>query len=240
MTVCSGRSVGSPQSGLVCGAGKRMAGRQSSKHRAVFLDRDGTMTRAVHHPRWKEQVQLLPGSARAVRALRAAGWLVIMVTNQSVVGRGYISEKELHKIHDHLQAQLRGEGCCIDAIYYCPHHPEAGQGAYLRECPCRKPAPGMLLQAATDHQLALHECVLVGDSLSDIEAGQAAGCTTILVRTGYGEEALRFGAQPDAVVDDLYEAAQWIVRHSAVAKKECCTPITRLPRQSTRALMPPP
>ena len=190
-----------------------MAGESALVRRAVFLDRDGTINRMVHHPRSKEQIHLLPASAGAIAQLRAAGWLVIVVTNQSVVARGYIAEGDLNGMHDCLRGLLRAEGTDVDAIYYCPHHPEEGQGGYLQACSCRKPAPGLLLQAAADFGLALEECVLVGDSLSDVQAGQAAGCVTVLVRTGYGEQALRAGARPDVVVAGLGEAAEWILQN---------------------------
>ena len=140
----------------------------------------------------------MPGIANAIAGLNRRDIPVVVVTNQSAVARGLITEPELHKIHRHLAALLAEENAVLDAIYYCPHHPDAGYPPYKIACECRKPAPGMILQAARDHRLDLPSCVFIGDTLSDIEAAQRADVGhTILVRTGHGtkEAALMTGSR---------------------------------------------
>ncbi len=128
--------------------------------------------------------------------MRDAGYLVIVVTNQSGVARGFYGEPEVAALHRHIQEQLAAAGTGIDAFYFCPHHPSAGAGPYRVACDCRKGAPGMLLQAAREHAIALDRSYLVGDKLVDIEAAVTAGCRPILVRTGYGSrEEARVAAQ---------------------------------------------
>lgn len=161
---------------------------------AVFLDRDGTIIDDVDYLTRPDQIRLIPGAAAAIRRLNHAGWIVVVVTNQSAVARGMLTEAGLAEIHARLDELLAAEGARIDGYYYCPHHPEAANAAYRRVCECRKPAPGMLLQAAREMRLDLEASVMIGDSLRDLEAGKAAGCKTLmLVRTGHGaaeEQAL--------------------------------------------------
>jgi D-glycero-D-manno-heptose 1,7-bisphosphate phosphatase len=154
--------------------------------RAVFLDRDGTINVDHGYVFRPAEFELIPGSVEAIGRLNSAGFLVIVVTNQAGVARGLYEEADVHELHRHLDRELASHGATIDAYYYCPHHPEKGRGSYLRECACRKPLPGMLLQAAADFSLELHSSFLVGDKSSDIQAGVAAGCRPILVETGYG------------------------------------------------------
>jgi D-glycero-D-manno-heptose 1,7-bisphosphate phosphatase len=180
--------------------------------RAVFLDRDGVLIEEVHHLHRREDVRLLPGAAQAVRALREAGWVAIVVTNQSAVARGLCSEEDLAGIHAELAAQLAAGGAAYDDLFYCPHHPTEGVGRYRIECACRKPLPGMLLEARSRHDLDLGASWLVGDKRLDVEAAHRAGCRAILVRTGYGSRELAVGLaeleRPDAVCADLAEAAE--------------------------------
>jgi D-glycero-D-manno-heptose 1,7-bisphosphate phosphatase len=178
---------------------------------AVFLDRDGTINVEVNYLHRIADFALIPGAAQAIKALNRAGLPVILVTNQAGVARGYYDQAAMHALHAHLRAVLAAEDARIDAIYFCPHHPD-----YSGPCDCRKPAPGMLRQAAAEHGIALGRSWLVGDTGGDIGAGHAAGCRTILVRTGYGaqfEAQLRAGAgpQPAVVVDDVAAAADYIL-----------------------------
>jgi D-glycero-D-manno-heptose 1,7-bisphosphate phosphatase len=113
--------------------------------------------------------------------------LVIVVSNQAGIARGYFDEDAVNRLHKHLQNELKSFGTAIDAFYFCPHHPELGLGAYKVVCECRKGAPGMLLQAAREHDIDLEQSFMVGDKLADIEAGRRAGCRSVLVLTGYGE-----------------------------------------------------
>jgi D-glycero-D-manno-heptose 1,7-bisphosphate phosphatase len=192
--------------------------------RAVFLDRDGVLIRDADHLTEASQIEILPGVPEALRRLRAAGWTIIVVTNQSVVARGLVTEDGLRQIHRVLEAQLRERGAMLDAIYYCPHHPEGAVARYRVVCDCRKPEPGLLLRAAKDFDLELAASVMVGDTPSDIEAGRRAGCRTVLIST----EALRT-AEPaartadgagavtaDHLASNLQEAGDWIIRSGAV------------------------
>lgn len=159
---------------------------------AVFLDRDGTIIEDVDYLTRAEQLRLIPGASAAIRALNEQGLAVVVVTNQSAVARGMLTEDGLGAIHQRLTDMLAADGAHLDAIYYCPHLAEGGLAPYDRSCDCRKPAPGMLLQAANEHGIDLTVSAMIGDSLRDLDAGAAAGCTTlILVRTGHGaaEEA---------------------------------------------------
>jgi D-glycero-D-manno-heptose 1,7-bisphosphate phosphatase len=177
----------------------------------VFLDRDGVLVADVHHLRRAAQLRLLPGVPEALVRLRAAGWALVVVTNQSVVARGWVSEAELQQVHRVLLDMLRDRGASLDAIYYCPHHPEGTVAEYARACECRKPNPGMLLRAAVELGLALPQCVMVGDAVIDIEAGRRAGCRTVLVRPDKAEVAPGDPVAPDHVAADLGTAAAWIL-----------------------------
>ncbi len=190
--------------------------------RAVFLDRDGVLIADVDHLVAPEQIRILPRVPEALARFRAAGWRLIIATNQSVVARGWITEERLGKIHQVLRDQLRAQGAEVDAVYYCPHHPEGCVPAYRRECACRKPNPGMLLQAAREWHLDLARSVIIGDALSDVEAGRRAGCRTVLIRTAAGRASAEHaeaddGAEgpvsPDYVAADVWDGAEWILTH---------------------------
>lgn len=182
--------------------------------KAVFLDRDGTVIEHVHHLRRVEDVRLVPGAASAIRRLREAGYLAVLATNQSVVGRGLLDEAGLDRIHEEMSRRLRAEGALLDAIYWNPHAPPERPGT--PEHPDRKPGPGMLLRAAAEHRLELSSSWMVGDSTSDLLAGRAAGCRgSILVRTGLGREASSEHAA--AVVADLAAAVDWILARGSEA-----------------------
>ena len=177
--------------GEICRDWRRgLAARRSLRHRqrAVFLDRDGTLNRHVGFLKSPEEIELLPGAARAVRMLNRAGWLVILVTNQPVVARGEVTEDELRAIHGRLETLLGQNGAWLDDIYYCPHHTDRGfpgERPELKiECACRKPRPGMLLQAAGDYSIDLEHSWMAGDRESDVAAGRAAGCRTALLWNG--------------------------------------------------------
>ena len=154
---------------------------------AVFLDRDGVLIVEAEYLADPSQVRLIPGAAAAVRRLNDAGRPVVVVTNQSGVARGFFPESRVGEVHRHIAALLLAEaGAVVDHFEYSPYHPTAGVGEYLRDSDCRKPNPGMLLRSAAALDLDLANSWMVGDRRSDLEAGAAAGCRTILVRTGYG------------------------------------------------------
>jgi D-glycero-D-manno-heptose 1,7-bisphosphate phosphatase len=175
---------------------------------AVFLDRDGVIieNRPDHVKSWSD-VRFLDGSLAAMRRLAAAPLAIVIVSNQAVVGRGLLDEEVAWQLQRQVVAEIAAGGGRIDASYLCPHHPQAG-------CPCRKPAPGMLLQAAQDLDLDLRRSWLVGDAVSDLEAARAAGVRGILVRTGRGAEQQNLLSGPIAsclVVADLAAAVEKIL-----------------------------
>ncbi len=182
---------------------------------AVFLDRDGTISREVDFLGHPDDLELIPRSAEAIRLLNEMGFRVVVVTNQSGVARGYFSEEMVRKIHDRLEEILEMKGAKVDAVYYCPHHPEAGRPPYRVECECRKPGTGMVDSAVRDLGVDPERSYMVGDKLSDIELARRFGGRGILVRTGYGVcELERLKAdpvvEPDFVAEDLFDAVTWI------------------------------
>jgi D-glycero-D-manno-heptose 1,7-bisphosphate phosphatase len=186
-------------------------------NRAIFLDRDGTLNEEDGFIASPEQFQLYGFAAEAVRLINQSGWKAIVLTNQSGVARGYLTEPELIKIHERMEKSLRLQGARIDAIYYCAHHPDYGSPPYRLDCDCRKPKPGLVERAARDFNLDLTRCYSIGDRYRDIEAGHTAGARGVLVMTGYGREEYetqRRGwlRQPDHVAADLLEAIKWILR----------------------------
>ena len=155
---------------------------------ALFLDRDGTVNVEVHYLSQPEQLELLPTVAKTISVVNGLGIAVVIVTNQAGIARGYFSEHRLIAIHERLQRMLAEQNARIDGIYFCPHHPTAGQGSYKAVCDCRKPMPGMLRQAASELGIDLTRSLMIGDRESDLQAGAGAGCQTALVTTGYGFE----------------------------------------------------
>ncbi len=186
--------------------------------RCVFLDRDGTINEEVNYLSRPEQLHLIPGAAAAIKLLNQSGYKVVVVTNQAGVARGYFTEQTVREVHEALEKMLGEQGAAVDAIYYCPHHPAAGAGVYRQDCNCRKPNPGMLERAARELDIDLTASFVIGDKISDLEAGLAVGCRNILVHTGYGLESRNefSGAawKPEYVADDLLEAARWILKQS--------------------------
>jgi D-glycero-D-manno-heptose 1,7-bisphosphate phosphatase len=180
--------------------------------KAVFIDRDGTLNVEKSYLYRIEDFEFIPGSPEAIRHLREAGFLVIVVTNQSGVARGYFSLAEVDILHRHIQKELKKLGTCIDAFYACPHHPTEGIGEFRRECGCRKGEPGMLLQAAAEHDINLAASYMVGDKVADVDAGERAGCTPLLVMTGYGStEVQKLAGKQVLCFANLVAAADYIL-----------------------------
>jgi D-glycero-D-manno-heptose 1,7-bisphosphate phosphatase len=208
------------------------------RSRAVFLDRDGvlvpdasledqlrsavtsppeTTARVGEAQRVANHRSLSPGVSEAIAELNTAGWLVVVVTNQPAVARGWITESDVIAYHQELDRQVQAAGGRIEGFFYCPHHPNADLPDYRVACECRKPRPGMLLQAADIHGIDLARSVMVGDRITDIEAGQRAGCAfTILVESGMHTapritaDAALLDVEPDARVSDLRAAIRVI------------------------------
>ncbi|HXK34618.1 MAG TPA: HAD-IIIA family hydrolase, partial [Dehalococcoidia bacterium] len=147
---------------------------------AVFIDKDGTLLEDVPYNVQPCRIRFTPGAIGALRLLDAAGYRVVIVTNQSGVARGLFGERELGAVRRHIEEVVRAAGVAPPAFYYCPHHPEGAVPAYAVGCPCRKPQPGMLLAAAAALSLDLRRSWMVGDILDDVEAGRSAGCRTVL------------------------------------------------------------
>ena len=189
----------------------------SQKNRAVFLDRDGTINVEKDYLHRIEDFEFIAGVVVAIRALKDHGYLVVVVTNQSGVARGYYTLDDVAVLHEYIQAELERSGTKVDAFYVCPHHPNSGSGRFTRECDCRKGQPGMLLQAAREHDIDLRTSFMVGDKLADVEAGVRAGCQPILVRTGYAEEDAVAAQYPDTpVCRDLPEAVRFVLGKSGI------------------------
>jgi D-glycero-D-manno-heptose 1,7-bisphosphate phosphatase len=188
-------------------------------HTAAFLDRDGILVSDSGLITDAGQFVLLEGVPEALWLLKRAGFRLIVVTNQAVVARGLISERDLLGLHNALENLLMLQGAPkLDAIYACPHHPNANLPQYRLECHCRKPRAGLLLRAARDHGLDLRHSFMIGDRLTDIAAGQRAGCGTILVQTGqhlaapiHTVDNLENTLPPDYVEPHLYAAAQRMI-----------------------------
>jgi len=187
------------------------------KRIAVFIDRDGTINEETGYVDSLAKFRLLPGVTEALRRLNESGIPAIVITNQSGVGRGYFSMDFLDTLHNRMMMEFTEQGCRLDGIYICPHHPD-------ENCACRKPKPGMLLSAAKENEIILHASYVVGDKMRDIELAHRVGAKGILVLTGYGAEELRnnppmpqipvgteFNSVPDHVAANLSEAVEWVL-----------------------------
>ena len=179
--------------------------------RAAFLDRDGTIIKLVHHLTDPQDVALIEGAGQAIAALKSAGILPVIVTNQSVIGRGKLDVEGLAKVHAEMNRQLSAFSAEIDTIYYCPLAPTIKDPRRVED-PMRKPGPGMLLAAAEDHDLDLERSWMVGDTISDMGAGRNAGCRTILVETGYGARVENADDLINHRVATLSQAAELILK----------------------------
>ncbi len=195
------------------------------KAAAVFLDRDGTVNEEGGYLNHVDRVKLIDGAAEAIALLRRRGLKTIVVTNQSGVARGYFPESLLPKLHERLQTLLKEGGAELDAIYYCPHHPDVGEPPYRQDCDCRKPRLGMIRRAEKELSVNARNSYMIGDKLSDVECGRRAGCKSILVLTGYGKGDLehnrdKLDGEPDYIADDILDAAKWIVADFEKRKTE--------------------
>lgn len=179
--------------------------------RAVFLDRDGVVIEDSHYNGDPARVRLVPGAADAITALNRTGWIVVVVSNQSGVARGLFTLESVGTVHERIAELLRASAARIDAFHFCPHHPEADVLEFRADCDCRKPRPGMLRRAAAELGLDLVASWMIGDRASDLEAGAAAGCRTVLVRSGVGRavnpiELDREALKLELVAADLADA----------------------------------
>lgn len=183
---------------------------------AVFLDRDGTVCEEVGYVNHLDRVRLYPWTAEAIRRLNDAGLPVVIVTNQSGVGRGYFSESLVRQVHEKIKHELAAADARVEAFYYCPHHPDSPLKAYRVECLCRKPATGLVEKAARRFRIDVKSSYVVGDSYRDMKLGFNAGTRTILVLTGYGcgeyeHQRATWPRMPDLVAQNLLEAVEKIL-----------------------------
>ena len=178
-------------------------------NKAIFLDRDGTINIDEGYVHKIEDLEFIPNVTEGLRRLQKEYQLII-VSNQTGIGRGYYTEEDYFAFRNEMHKRLKEQGILITAEYFCPHHPEKGIGKYRVYCNCRKPKIGMLEQAAQDFNLNLNECWMIGDNVSDIDAGKNANCRTIHVLTGEKKEPIVYA---DFVAKDLIEAANYILNN---------------------------
>ena len=196
------------------------------RHRAVFIDRDGTLIEETGYLNDLSRLRFFPYSVDAVRQLKRAGFLVVVVTNQAGIARGIVTPAFLERAHAHISSVMTAGGAAIDRYYHCPHHPDGIVPGLNRACECRKPAAGLWHQAARELSIDLARSFTIGDRWLDVGAGRAAGTQSILVRTGYGrgeEDAPPAGLTADVVVSDLAAAAGWILQQDASAASSPAT-----------------
>jgi histidinol-phosphate phosphatase family protein len=183
-----------------------------TRRRAVFLDKDGTLVEDVPYNVDPGRIRLTPGAAAGLRRLHEAGFLLVVVSNQSGVARGYFAEGALRKVEERLRELLGPEGAPLAGFYWCPHHPQGTVAGYATACECRKPAPGLVLRACRELDIDPVRSWLVGDILNDVEAGRRAGCRTVLVDNGNETEwDLSPGRVPHHRAADLAAAADVIL-----------------------------
>ena len=177
-------------------------------HKAIFMDRDGTVSEEIGYMYHTHLYKPFPWTGPAIRKINESGIKAILVTNQSGVERGYFPESQVHEVHDILRIELARHNAKLDAIYYCPHHPETG-------CDCRKPRPGMLLRAQQELGIDLSQSYMIGDKYLDVDLAYAAGTRSVLVMTGYGREEYEkhkhLPQQPHFVAQNLLEAIESIM-----------------------------
>jgi D,D-heptose 1,7-bisphosphate phosphatase len=183
---------------------------QDMRNSAVFLDRDGTIAKDVNYCRRIQDFEILPDVPEAIRLLNKCGYKVVVITNQSGIARGYFTEQTLVQIHEKMKNVLASHGARIDAIYYCPHHPNEG-------CECRKPQTALFLRAATDLNIDVHSSFMIGDMQTDIEAGRAIQCKTILVTTNH-EVPWTAVELADYVTSSLLDATLWVIKSSTTRR----------------------
>ena len=186
--------------------------------KAIFLDKDGTLVDDLPYNVEPQRITLSSGAGAGLRLLSRLDYRFFVVTNQAGIAFGRIQEPAMEIVYDRLQDLLFREQLTLDGFYYCPHHPDGSVGAYARDCHCRKPMPGLLLQAAQDHGIDLRSSWMIGDILHDVEAGNRAGCRTVLIDNG-NETEWRLGPRriPTRMAPDLYAAAVLIAGHGDAA-----------------------
>lgn len=186
-------------------------------NKAIFLDKDGTLIVDVPYNVDPARIQLYPDAGPALHRLQISGFKLIVISNQSGVARGYFAEDALDGVITALHHQLTAFGVKLDGFYYCPHHPDGSAAAYAIDCDCRKPQPGLIQRAAREHDIDLSQSWMVGDILNDVEAGNRAGCRTLLIDRGNETEWLTGPFRtPTATVTSLEKMAEYILSNTCV------------------------
>ncbi len=188
-----------------------------TKNKAIFMDRDGTVSHEVGYINHISRLRPYSYSPEAVKLVNDSDFLCILITNQAGVARGYFKEEMVKQVHKLLQKKmLDGANAKFDDIYYCPHHPEVGEPPYRQKCNCRKPKPGMLLDAAKKHSIDLSQSYMIGDKISDVEMAINNGLKGVLVLSGYGRgeyehQSHTWKVKPHHIAENLLEAVKWIL-----------------------------
>lgn len=190
------------------------------KNSAIFLDRDGTINDEVGYLDSADKLRIIPAAFKAVRLINSSGMKAVVITNQAGVAKGLFTEEFVREINEQIQSALLAQGALIDRFYFCPHHPTEGIDPYRLICNCRKPEPGLLLQAAVDLNIDLARSYFIGDRLRDVETAHRAGAKGVLVMTGYGQDLMQKSGpdranelnQPDYIAQDILEAVHWILK----------------------------
>ena len=190
------------------------------KKPAVFIDRDGTINEQMGYINHISRFMLLPGTAEAIRLLNDHGYLVIIVSNQSGVARGYFPMDLVNEVHDHMRVLLEKDNARVDGIFFCPHYPKGKLPEYSNACECRKPKTGLIKMACGDFDIDMANSYVIGDRCTDMELARNADLKGILVKTGYGLGDLEYvfpdlAFEPFLVADDLLYAARWIVKKNS-------------------------
>ena len=190
------------------------------KNSAIFLDRDGTINDEVGYLDNADKLRIIPAAFQAVRLINSSGMRAVVITNQAGVAKGLFTEEFVREINEQIQSALLAQGALIDRFYFCPHHPTEGIDPYRLICNCRKPEPGLLLQAAVDLNIDLARSYVIGDRLRDVETAHRAGAKGVVVMTGYGRDLMQQSGpdqanelnQPDYIAQDILEAVHWILK----------------------------
>lgn len=191
----------------------------SNLHPAVFLDRDGTLIEEVGYIDTPDKIHIIGDAIKAVKLLNQMGYKTIIVSNQSGVAREYFSEDTVKLINDKVIELFDEYSAILDAVYYCPHHPEYGNEIYNKDCECRKPKPGMILKAANEHQIDLSKSVIIGDKYTDVLTGKNLHLFSILVLTGFGKKeneiinSDELNPKPDLIAEDVYQAVLYLTNN---------------------------
>ncbi|MCG6878410.1 MAG: HAD family hydrolase [Deltaproteobacteria bacterium] len=186
------------------------------KKPAVFMDRDGTVNEQMGYINHPDRFVLLPGVGKAIHLLNEAGFLTIIVTNQSGVARGYFPVDLVYQVHEKMKRLIKKDGATLDGIYFCPHYPQGKVSPYGTPCDCRKPGIGLIREAEASFDIDMDNSWVIGDRSTDIKMAHRAGLKGILVKTGYGRGDLKyvfpeFPFQPSHVAEDLLDAVKWIL-----------------------------